>query len=67
MLLKAPPPPPAPAWTWTGFYVGVHAGGGWSRGNLRADHLPFPLFGLNPTLAVTGLTAAERVGATRTR
>jgi outer membrane immunogenic protein len=51
MPLKAPPPSPAPAWTWTGFYVGVHAGGGWSRGDLRADYLPFPLFGLNPTLA----------------
>jgi outer membrane immunogenic protein len=49
MALKAPPP----AWSWTGFYVGVHAGGGWSRGNLEADYLPFPIFGLNPTLATS--------------
>jgi len=52
MALKAPPPPP-PAPSWTGFYIGVHAGGGWNRGNLRADYLPFPTFGVNPTLATS--------------
>ena len=26
-------PPPAPIWTWTGFYVGVHGGGGWGPAN----------------------------------
>src|SRR6266849_1215716 len=25
-----PPPPPIPYYIWTGFYVGVHAGGGWA-------------------------------------
>ena len=32
--MKAPPPPP-PIWTWTGFYVGVQAGAGWSKSDLR--------------------------------
>jgi outer membrane immunogenic protein len=58
MAVKAPPPPPAPAWSWTGFYIGVHAGGGWSRGDLRADYLPFPEFGLNPTLATSNGSGA---------
>lgn len=52
MAVKAPPPPPE-VLSWTGFYIGVHAGSGSNRGNLRADYLPFPLFGLNPTLATS--------------
>jgi outer membrane immunogenic protein len=29
MAVKAPPPAPAPSYSWTGFYGGLHAGGGW--------------------------------------
>jgi outer membrane immunogenic protein len=51
MAVKAPPPaPPPPAPTWTGFYIGGHVGGGENSGDLRADYLPFPHFGANPTL-----------------
>jgi len=56
MRLKAPPS--APAWTWTGFYIGAHAGGGWSKGDLRADYLPFPTFGLFPTVATSSGSGA---------
>jgi outer membrane immunogenic protein len=48
--VKAPVLKPA-APVWTGFYIGGHVGGGVSDGDLRADYLPFPLFGVNPTLA----------------
>jgi outer membrane immunogenic protein len=27
---KAPPPPPVAVYNWTGFYIGAHAGAGWS-------------------------------------
>jgi outer membrane immunogenic protein len=56
MRLKAPPP--APALTWTGFYVGAHGGVGWSRGDVRADYLPTPTFGLFPTLATSSGSGA---------
>jgi outer membrane immunogenic protein len=57
MAVKAPPPP-APVWSWTGFYLGVHAGGGWSKGDLRADYLPFPAFNVFPTLASSRASGA---------
>lgn len=40
-----------PLYDWSGFYIGADVGGAWNRGNLRADYLPFPAFGLDPTLA----------------
>jgi outer membrane immunogenic protein len=39
----APPPPPAPVFSWTGFYVGGHAGGGWSNESVTANPLPDPV------------------------
>lgn len=41
----------APAKSWDGFYIGLHLGGGQNSGDLRADYLPFPAFGVSPTLA----------------
>jgi outer membrane immunogenic protein len=50
----------SPVYDWSGFYIGVNAGGGWNRGDLRADYLPSPSFGLNPTL--TSSTGGGVVG-----
>jgi opacity protein-like surface antigen len=36
MPVKAPPPAPAPVYNWTGFYVGLNAGGAWSRTDVSA-------------------------------
>ncbi|MEH2570471.1 outer membrane protein [Bradyrhizobium sp. AZCC 2289] len=44
------PPIVSPAYDWSGFYIGVNVGGAWNKGDLRADYLPFPGFGLAPTL-----------------
>jgi outer membrane immunogenic protein len=56
MAVKAPPPPPTPVpvYSWTGFYIGGDLGDGRNSGNLRADYLPFPGFGNNPTIASSG-------------
>ncbi|HET7885187.1 MAG TPA: hypothetical protein VFL62_03070 [Bradyrhizobium sp.] len=33
MAVKAPPPPVSPMTDWSGFYIGVHGGGGWNGTN----------------------------------
>ena len=41
---KAPPPIVAPVWSWTGFYAGLHAGGGWSDSSITQRNDLFPGF-----------------------
>lgn len=41
---KAPPPIVAPVWSWTGFYAGLHVGGGFSDTNVFATNQFFPAF-----------------------
>ncbi|EKS39564.1 hypothetical protein HMPREF9695_01525 [Afipia broomeae ATCC 49717] len=41
---KAPPPIIAPVWSWTGFYAGLHAGGGWSDSSITQRNDLFPGF-----------------------
>ncbi|MBB5051391.1 outer membrane immunogenic protein [Afipia massiliensis] len=41
---KAPPPIVAPVWSWTGFYAGLHVGGGFSDTNVVATNQLFPAF-----------------------
>ena len=41
---KAPPPIVAPVWSWTGFYAGVHVGGGWSDSDITQRNDLFPGF-----------------------
>ena len=41
---KAPPPIIAPVWSWTGFYAGIHAGGGWSDSSITQRNDLFPGF-----------------------
>jgi outer membrane immunogenic protein len=40
MAVKAPPLAVAPLYNWTGFYIGVHGGGGWSRGDSSTNPIP---------------------------
>jgi outer membrane immunogenic protein len=50
---------------WNGFYIGGHVGAGSSSGDLQADYLPFPAFGLNPTmtsLSKSGLLGGIQAG-----
>lgn len=62
---KAPSSVVSPAYSWSGFYVGVHGGGGWSRGDGFADPLPSPAafnraadaFALDGSGAVAGVHA----------
>jgi len=37
MAVKAPPPAPVVLYNWTGFYIGVHGGGGWGTSNYTTD------------------------------
>jgi outer membrane immunogenic protein len=49
--VKAPAvmPAPAPIYNWTGFYIGGHVGGAWTRADGSWDPLPSPAsFGANP-------------------
>lgn len=41
---KAPPPIIAPVWSWTGFYAGIHVGGGWSDSSITQRNDLFPGF-----------------------
>ncbi|HEY1475486.1 MAG TPA: outer membrane beta-barrel protein [Pseudolabrys sp.] len=68
MPVKAPAPAPAvvaPVYDWTGFYIGVHGGGAWNRGDGTVDPLPSPaafnrsadVFDLNASSALVGVHA----------
>ncbi|MDO8981428.1 MAG: porin family protein [Afipia sp.] len=41
---KAPPPIVAPIWSWTGFYAGLHVGGGFSDSSAVVTQTNFPGF-----------------------
>ena len=41
---KAPPPIIAPVWSWTGFYGGIHVGGGWSDSTATVTQANVPGF-----------------------
>jgi len=44
LAYKAPPPIVAPVWSWTGFYAGLHVGGGWSDSSITQRNDFFPGF-----------------------
>ena len=50
MPVKAPAKAPSPVSSWSGFYLGVHVGAGWTKGNLGASYFG-PGFVLDPTVA----------------
>jgi outer membrane immunogenic protein len=64
-VYKAPPPPPPPVYSWTGCYVGVNAGGIWSRNN-NVDTVGTPISAaatFNAEAAVGARLATNSVAA----
>ena len=62
LLVKAPPQTQVPAWSWTGFYLGGHVGGAWSKSDWFEDAAGFPVGFQDASISSSSFISGGQIG-----
>jgi len=62
LLVKAPPQTQVSAWSWTGFYLGGHVGGAWSKSDWFEDAAGFPVGFQDASISSSSFISGGQIG-----